>query len=79
MGKAIIAIGVVVLLIGLTGFTPITNWLPAALNSLFGDSHTYFRIVGTDRSSGLVPASLIAVGLILCGVGFAFPRRREKR
>jgi hypothetical protein len=78
MGKAIIAIGAIVLVIGLLGIPPIADLLSVSLNSLLGDSHTTYRIVPTAQSSSLVSAFLIATSLLLCGAGLALHRRRKR-
>ena len=77
MGKSVIAIGTIILIIGLARVLPIADLLPVSLSSFFGDSHSYYRIVPTDQSSGLTPTFLIATGLLLCGAGIVLHRRRK--
>ncbi|MFT3756849.1 MAG: hypothetical protein QM769_13085 [Pseudoxanthomonas sp.] len=78
MGKSLIIFGAVVLAFGLLGLPPVADLLPVSLNSLFGDSHTYYRVVPTSKGSNFVPAFLIAIGLLLFGMGLALHRRHKR-
>lgn len=79
MGKLTIAAGIALLVFGLLGFPPVADLLVVALNSLFGDSHTYYRVVATDQGSGYMPALLVATGLLFCSAGIVLHYRHKRR
>lgn len=74
----IVTIGVITLIVGLITIPAITDLLSVSTNSLFANSHTYYRIVPTSQSSNLVTAPLIGIGLLLVGAGFALRRRHQR-
>lgn len=78
MGKSIIAIGAVILLVGLLGLPPIADFLPVSFRLPSSDPYTYYRVVPTGQDSHLASALLAATGLLLCGAGLVIHRRRKR-
>jgi len=78
VGKAIIAVGVLLAVIGILGIPPIADVLPLSFSFPSSDSHTYYRVVRTGNSSWLVPTLIILAGLALCRAGLVVHRTRSK-
>lgn len=78
MVKMLVAMGAILLAIGLPGVPEVASSASDVLSLLVGNSHTHYRVV-PNGSGGLVSAAVAAIGVLFLVAGVFIHRRRVKR